>query len=168
MSVARPPMQPTQPPWATTSFGFMGPRSRGPLTANRCVELRIFRRFVFRRPRLLGIGGVLHFEDGSLSMDWFVPHLAPTITARTPRPWKKRDIQHISLSQGGLFHDAKHQRTERFARAGAWRKSLQLNENPNTENIPAHRFPNLRFTCGTGGQASNCRCRPLTVSPLAL
>ena len=49
-------------------------------------------------------------------MDWFLPHHSPTMTARNPRPWKKRDIQHIALSQGGLFHDAKHQRTERFAR----------------------------------------------------
>ena len=38
------------------------------------------------------------------------------MTARTPRPWKRRDIQHIALSQGGLFHDATNQRTERFAR----------------------------------------------------
>ena len=77
--------------------------------------------------------GVLHFEDGSY-MDWFLPHLSPTITARTPRPWKKRDIQHISLSQGGLFHDAKHQRTERFARVEVEKLASHRQEGPHGEN----------------------------------
>jgi hypothetical protein len=69
----------------------------------------------------------LHFEDGSY-MDWFLPHLAPTITARDARPWKKRDIQHIALSEGGLFHDAKHQRTERFARVRVIKEASSLKE----------------------------------------
>ena len=52
-------------------------------------------------------------SDGSY-IDWFLPHLSFTITARDNRPWKKRDLGHLSLSQGGLFHDAKNQRTEKF------------------------------------------------------
>ena len=71
--------------------------------------------------------GVLHFEDGSY-MDWFLPHLSPTMTARTPRPWKKRDIRHIGLSQGGLFHDATHRRTERFARVTVEKSASQRTE----------------------------------------
>jgi hypothetical protein len=59
--------------------------------------------------------GVLHFDDGSY-LDWFLPHLSLTMTSQDSRPWKQRDIAHISLSQGGLFHDATHQRTERFGK----------------------------------------------------
>ena len=77
--------------------------------------------------------GVLHFEDGSY-MDWFLPHLAPTITARTSKPWKRRDIQHIALSQGGLFHDAKHQRTERFARVEVVKEASPFTEAPHGEH----------------------------------
>ena len=57
--------------------------------------------------------GVLHLEDGSY-MDWFLPPL-PHHDRTNTGPWKKGDIRHIGLSRG-LFHDATHRRTERFAR----------------------------------------------------
>ena len=50
--------------------------------------------------------GMLHLSDGSY-IDWFLPHLSLTISSRNNQPWRKRDISHMSLSQGGLFHDAK-------------------------------------------------------------
>jgi hypothetical protein len=56
---------------------------------------------------------VLHFSDGSY-LDWFLPHLSTTILSRDAREWKRRDVSHIAVSQGGLFHDAKHGRSERF------------------------------------------------------
>ena len=59
--------------------------------------------------------GVLHFSDGSY-LDWFIPHVSLTMTSQTSQPWKKRDISHLSLSQGGLFHDMKNNRTERFTK----------------------------------------------------
>ena len=59
--------------------------------------------------------GVLHFSDGSY-LDWFLPHLSTTILSRDHREWKRRDVSHIAVSQGGLFHDAVHGRSERFKR----------------------------------------------------
>ncbi len=58
--------------------------------------------------------GMLHFDDGSY-IDWFVPHISPTITAKNSRPWKKRDFTHYPLSEGGLFHDVNRKRSERFS-----------------------------------------------------
>ena len=58
--------------------------------------------------------GMLHFDDGSY-LDWFVPHISPTMTAKNSRPWKKRDITHYPLSEGGLFHDVNRKRSERFS-----------------------------------------------------
>ena len=66
--------------------------------------------------------GMLHLSDGSY-IDWFLPHLSMTITSRDNQPWKKRDLGHMSLSQGGLFHDVisgesipfKNVRVEKYA-----------------------------------------------------
>jgi len=57
--------------------------------------------------------GMLHASDGTY-IDWFVPHVAATITAKDARPWKMRDLPHHPLSQSGLLHDAKNQRSEKF------------------------------------------------------
>lgn len=71
--------------------------------------------------------GVLHFEDGSY-LDWFLPHVSMTMTSRDSRPWKQRDVSHISLSQGGLFHDATYQRTERFGKVTVHKKMSTMVE----------------------------------------
>jgi len=57
--------------------------------------------------------GMLHASDGTY-IDWFLPHVATTITAKDARPWKMRDLPHHSLSNSGLMHDAKRQRSEKF------------------------------------------------------
>ena len=73
-----------------------------------------FQKVCVQAPSPPWFWGVLHFDDGSY-IDWFLPHISPTITAKDSRPWKRRDLTHYPLSQGGLFHDANRERTEKFS-----------------------------------------------------
>ena len=59
--------------------------------------------------------GMLHFDDGSY-IDWFLPHISPTITAKDSRQWKNRDFTHYPLSMGGLFHDAGRKRSQNLVK----------------------------------------------------
>ena len=72
-----------------------------------------FQKVCVQAPSVPWYWGMLHFSDGSY-LDWFLPHASLTMLSRDSRAWKKRDISHIALSQGGLFHDAKNKRSERF------------------------------------------------------
>ena len=72
-----------------------------------------FQKVCVQAPSVPWYWGMLHFSDGSY-LDWFLPHASLTMLSRDARAWKKRDISHIALSQGGLFHDAKNKRSERF------------------------------------------------------
>ena len=58
-----------------------------------------------------------------------MPHLAPTILSRDPKAWRRRDVTHIAVSQGGLFHDAQNGRSERFKRVTV-EKDRQANNLP--------------------------------------
>ncbi|MDP6870261.1 MAG: hypothetical protein QGI21_05770 [Candidatus Poseidoniaceae archaeon] len=87
-----------------------------------------FQKVCVQAPSPPWFWGMLHFDDGSY-LDWFVPHISPTITARDSRPWKKRDITHLALSMGGLFHDVSRKRTERFSKVTVER-TCQENELP--------------------------------------
>lgn len=64
-----------------------------------------FQKVCVQAPSVPWYWGMLHLSDGSY-IDWFLPHLSMTVTSRDNQPWKKRDLGHMSLSQGGLFHDA--------------------------------------------------------------
>jgi len=72
-----------------------------------------FQKVCVQAPSPPWFWGMLHFDDGSY-IDWFVPHLSPTILAKDSKQWKKRDFTHYPLSMGGLFHDAGRLRTEKF------------------------------------------------------
>ena len=81
-----------------------------------------FQKVCVQAPSVPWYWGMLHLSDGSY-IDWFLPHLSMTITSRDIQPWKKRDLGHMSLSQGGLFHDVisgesipfKNVRVEKYA-----------------------------------------------------
>ena len=81
-----------------------------------------FQKVCVQAPSVPWYWGMLHLSDGSY-IDWFLPHLSMTITSRDNQPWKKRDLGHMSLSQGGLFHDVisgesipfKNVRVEKYA-----------------------------------------------------
>lgn len=74
-----------------------------------------FQKVKVQAPSVPWYWGVLHFSDGSY-LDWFLPHVAPTVSNLDARPWRRRDHGHIALSEGGLLHDAARGHTERFAR----------------------------------------------------
>ena len=90
-----------------------GCKVEGSLDDQHVKGTAYFQKVCVQAPSVPWYWGVLHLDDGSY-IDWFLPHLSFTITARDNRPWKKRDLSHISLSQGGLFHDARNNRSEKF------------------------------------------------------
>ena len=71
--------------------------------------------------------GMLHASDGTY-IDWFVPHVSPTITAKDARPWKMRDLPHQPLSHSGLMHDAANGRSERFEEVRVYKKPGEIVE----------------------------------------
>ena len=73
-----------------------------------------FQKVCVQAPSPPWFWGMLHLDDGSY-IDWFLPHISPTITAKDDRHWKRRDFTHYPLSMGGLFHDVSRQRSERFS-----------------------------------------------------
>ena len=133
MSVARPSTATYAAGMGYDILRVHGTKVAGTVDGEAVSGTAYFQKVCVQAPSPPWYWGVLHFEDGSY-MDWFLPHLSPTMTARTPRPWKKRDIRHIGLSQGGLFHDAKHQRTERFARVKVEKSVSKRTEGPHGQH----------------------------------
>ena len=124
MSVARPSTATYAGNMGYDILRVHGTKVKGQIGGEDVQGSAYFQKVCVQAPSPPWYWGVLHFEDGSY-LDWFLPHLSPTITARNPNPWKRRDIQHIGLSQGGLFHDAKNQRTERFGRVEVIKSTSQ-------------------------------------------
>ena len=141
MSVARPSTATYAGSMGYDILRVHGTKVAGTIDGEEVTGTAYFQKVCVQAPSPPWYWGVLHFEDGSY-MDWFLPHISPTMTSRTPRPWKRRDIQHIALSQGGLFHDAKHQRTERFARVNVVKEASQRMEGPHGHHpgAPLPRF----------------------------
>jgi hypothetical protein len=104
-----------------------GAKVHGSIDGKEQQGTAYFQKVCVQAPSPPWYWGVLHFDDGSY-LDWFLPHLALTVTSQTSRPWKQRDFNHISLSQGGLFHDAVHNRTERFGKVRVNKKASSLSE----------------------------------------
>ena len=52
-----------------------------------------FQKVCVQAPSPPWFWGVLHLDDGSY-IDWFLPHISPTVTAKDARPWKRRDFTH--------------------------------------------------------------------------
>ena len=92
-----------------------------------------FQKVKVQAPSVPWYWGVLHLSDGSY-IDWFLPHASPTLTARDARPWKKRDIAHIALSQGGLFHDASRNRSEKFSKVTVSKRASESVEGKHSHN----------------------------------
>lgn len=73
-----------------------------------------FQKVCVQAPSVPWYWGMLHLSDGSY-IDWFLPHISLTISSRDNKPWRKRDLSHMSLSQGGLFHDTVRGVSEKFS-----------------------------------------------------
>jgi hypothetical protein len=98
-----------------------GALASGTIDGEPTTGTAYFQKVCVQAPSVPWFWGMLHLDDGSY-IDWFVPHVSPTMTARDARPWKKRDFTHLPLSQGGIFHDASRGRTEKFERVRVERK----------------------------------------------
>ena len=148
MSVARPSTATYAGSMGYDILRVHGTKVQGEIDGESVSGTAYFQKVCVQAPSPPWYWGVLHFEDGSY-MDWFLPHLSPTMTARTTRPWKRRDIQHIALSQGGLFHDATHQRTERFARVIVEKSVSRRVEGPHGEH-PGSPLPTFNVHMWNG------------------
>ena len=91
-----------------------------------------FQRVRVQAPAVPWYWGMLHFSDGSY-LDWFLPHISLSMTRKSDRPWPMRHIGHISMSQGGIWHDRKRQRSETFNRC-----SVSMIPSDNTEGDGGH------------------------------
>ena len=141
MSVARPSTATYAAGMGYDILRIHGTRVTGTVGDRDVQGTAYFQKVCVQAPSPPWYWGVLHFEDGSY-IDWFLPHLAPTLAARDARPWKKRDIRHFALSQGGLFHDAKHQRTERFGKVEVVKVASPMSEGDHghSPDAPLPRF----------------------------
>ncbi len=148
MSVARPSTATYAASMGYDILRVHGTKVHGTIDGEDVSGTAYFQKVCVQAPSPPWYWGVLHFDDGSY-MDWFLPHLSPTMTSRTRKPWKRRDIQHIGLSQGGLFHDAQHQRTERFARVKVRKSSSSRTEGRHGHN-PGSPLPVFRVEMWNG------------------
>ncbi|MEE2812436.1 MAG: hypothetical protein VX627_05365 [Candidatus Thermoplasmatota archaeon] len=74
-----------------------------------------FQKVTVQAPSIPWFWGFLHFSDGTY-LDWFIPHISFSMTARDERAWKLRDVARVPLRTAGLFHDEKRGRSEKFER----------------------------------------------------
>ena len=93
-SPLNPAMSVARPSTATYAAGMgydilraHGTKVAGTVDSEAVSGTAYFQKVCVQAPSPPWYWGVLHFEDGSY-MDWFLPHLSPTMTARTPRPCK--------------------------------------------------------------------------------
>ncbi|MBR60796.1 MAG: hypothetical protein CMA84_06230 [Euryarchaeota archaeon] len=105
-----------------------GALCEGKIGAEEVQGTAYFQKVCVQAPSPPWFWGMLHFDDGSY-LDWFIPHLSPTISAKNSLAWKKRDLSHWPLSKGGLFHDAEYQRTEIFT-------NLNIEHRQKNEDLP--------------------------------
>ena len=74
-----------------------------------------FQKVSVQAPTIPWFWGMLHFDDGSY-LDWFMPHVSLSSTSKDSSPWRLRDFFRTPSNGTGIFHDAKRDRTEVFAR----------------------------------------------------
>ncbi len=101
---------------------------KGKVRGESVTGTAYFQKVCVQAPSPPWFWGMLHFDDGSY-IDWFLPHISPTMTSKDSEPWKDRDFTHFPLSMGGLFHDVSRQRTERFS-------ELRVERTCNPDNLP--------------------------------
>ena len=91
-----------------------GALCRGTISGKQTRGTAYFQKVCVQAPSPPWFWGMLHFDDGSY-IDWFLPHISPTLSAKDSRQWKNRDFTHFPLSMGGLFHDADRKRSQKFS-----------------------------------------------------
>lgn len=104
-----------------------GTKVHGKLDDEDVTGTAYFQKVCVQAPSVPWYWGMLHLNDGSY-IDWFLPHVSFTVSARDNRPWKRRDLGHIGLSQGGLFHDPVNKRSEKFTNVTILKTASNLTE----------------------------------------
>ena len=101
----------------------------GNISGEKVSGTAYFQKVCVQAPSPPWFWGMLHFDDGSY-IDWFVPHISPTLTSKDSEPWKQRDFTHLPLSMGGIFHDVSRQRSEKFSQ-------ITVERTCNPDNMPS-------------------------------
>ncbi len=101
-----------------------------------------FQKVCVQAPSVPWYWGMLHLSDGSY-IDWFLPHLSFTVTSRDNKPWRKRDMGHLSLSQGGLLHDASLGESVKFSNVRVEKFATQRVEGEHGSN-PGESLPGFK------------------------
>ena len=90
-------------------------RCQGEIDGRQVQGSAYFQKVTVQAPSIPWFWGFLHFSDGTY-LDWFIPHISFSMTARDERAWKLRDVARVPLRTAGLFHDEKRGRSEKFER----------------------------------------------------
>ncbi|MEE2984905.1 MAG: hypothetical protein VX366_01645, partial [Candidatus Thermoplasmatota archaeon] len=119
-----------------------GCKVEGYLDDSRIKGTAYFQKVCVQAPSVPWYWGMLHLSDGSY-IDWFLPHLSMTMTSRDNEPWKRRDLNHMSLSQGGLFHDARSGESIPFTNVRVEKYACKAKEGNHGAN-PDSNLPGFR------------------------
>ena len=119
-----------------------GCKVEGKLDDKEISGTAYFQKVCVQAPSVPWYWGMLHLSDGSY-IDWFLPHLSMTVSSRDNKPWKKRDLGHMSLSQGGLFHDAVSQKSLKFSNVRVEKYALNNTEGEHGAN-PGSKLPGFK------------------------
>lgn len=120
-----------------------GCKVEGYLDDSRIKGTAYFQKVCVQAPSVPWYWGMLHLSDGSY-IDWFLPHLSMTMTSRDNEPWKRRDLNHMSLSQGGLFHDARSGESIPFTNVRVEKYACKAKEGDHGAN-PDSNLPGFRI-----------------------
>ena len=92
-----------------------GTKCSGTIDGKEIEGTAYFQKVTVQAPSIPWFWGMLHFDDGSY-LDWWLPHISLSVTAKDSDPWKLRDFTRLPLAGAGMFKDAGRQRTEKFER----------------------------------------------------
>ncbi|MDP7311935.1 MAG: hypothetical protein QF831_00700 [Candidatus Thalassarchaeaceae archaeon] len=92
-----------------------GTKCSGVIDGEEVEGTAYFQKVTVQAPSIPWFWGMLHFDDGSY-LDWWLPHLSLSATAKNSDPWKLRDFSRLPLTGAGMFKDSSRQRTEKFER----------------------------------------------------
>ena len=101
-----------------------------------------FQKVCVQAPSVPWYWGMLHLSDGSY-IDWFLPHISLTISSRDNKPWRKRDLSHMSLSQGAYFMIQLGELVKNFHQL-KWKNTLLSKPKASMEHLLVLLYPDLK------------------------
>jgi len=101
-----------------------GTKVSGEIAGKEVKGTGYFQKVCVQAPSPPWFWGMLHLSDGSY-IDWFLPHISPTMLKGDNRAWSWNDISEVALSKSALFHDAQSERSEKFAQLEVRRERMK-------------------------------------------